>query len=75
MEMLGFTPEEIVAILKIPAAVLKLGNLTFIPTNNIDGTEGCNISNIYGKENVYVWVSLSSGIIIFITQLLVDTDN
>ena len=30
-------------------AVLKLGNITFVPTTNMDGTEGCVISNDYGK--------------------------
>ncbi|XP_075231362.1 myosin 95E [Lycorma delicatula] len=47
MESLGFSPEEIVNILKIVSSVLKLGNIGFVPTNNIDGTEGCTISNDY----------------------------
>ncbi|XP_039290294.1 unconventional myosin-Ia isoform X3 [Nilaparvata lugens] len=47
MELLGFTQEEIVNILRIVACVLKLGNIGFVPTNNIDGTEGCTISNDY----------------------------
>lgn len=34
-------------------AVLKLGNLTFVPTTNMDGTEGCVISNDYGKIHFY----------------------
>lgn len=49
MEVLGFTSEEIVNILKIVASVLKLGNICFVPSNNIDGTEGCAINNDYGK--------------------------
>lgn len=48
MEILGFLPEEIVNILKIVSSVLKLGNIGFVPTNNIDGTEGCTIANDYG---------------------------
>lgn len=28
--------------------ILKLGNLIFIPTTNIDGTGGCEITNDYG---------------------------
>ncbi|KAL0271779.1 UNVERIFIED_CONTAM: hypothetical protein PYX00_008773 [Menopon gallinae] len=47
MEVLGFTSEEIVNILKIVASVLKLGNICFVPSNNIDGTEGCTINNDY----------------------------
>ena len=34
------------------AVVLKLGNLTFLPTTNIDGTEGCEISNEYEIQEI-----------------------
>ncbi|GLH07217.1 Unconventional myosin IC [Gryllus bimaculatus] len=47
MEVMGFSPDEIVSLLKVVASVLKLGNVTFLPTTNIDGTEGCAISNEY----------------------------
>ncbi|XP_063230710.1 unconventional myosin-Ia isoform X2 [Bacillus rossius redtenbacheri] len=47
METLGFSQEDIVNVFKIVASVLKLGNINFIPTNNIDGTEGCTINNDY----------------------------
>lgn len=47
--MLGFTGEEILSVFKIIAVVLKLGNLNFIPITNIDGTEGCEITNDYGE--------------------------
>lgn len=50
MDILGFSHEETVNVMKIIAAVLKLGNLTFLPSSNIDGTEGCAISNDYGKS-------------------------
>ena len=53
MEVLGFSQEEVVSILKIVASVLKLGNIVFIPTNNIDGTEGCTVSNDYGKRKKF----------------------
>lgn len=49
MEILGFTVEEVVSVFRIIAVVLKLGNLQFVPCNNIDDTEGCAISNDYGK--------------------------
>ena len=49
LEVLGFLSDEILSIFKILAIVLKLGNLNFIPMANIDGTEGCEISNDYGK--------------------------
>lgn len=48
LEVLGFAGDEIVSIFKIVAVILKLGNLNFIPITNIDGTEGCEISNDYG---------------------------
>ena len=49
MEDLGLRSEEITDILKVCAAVLKLGNLQFVPTTNMDGTEGCGIANEYGE--------------------------
>lgn len=49
MDTLGFTAEEVINVFKIVASVLKLGNITFLPTNNIDGTEGCTVNNEYGK--------------------------
>jgi len=49
LETLGFSQDDVVNIFKIVASVLKLGNIGFIPTNNIDGTEGCTVSNDYGK--------------------------
>lgn len=51
LETLGFSQDDAVNIFKIVASVLKLGNIGFIPTNNIDGTEGCTVSNDYGKFN------------------------
>ncbi|XP_033606436.1 unconventional myosin-Ia isoform X2 [Cryptotermes secundus] len=47
LETLGFSQEDAVNVFKIVASVLKLGNIGFIPTNNIDGTEGCTINNDY----------------------------
>lgn len=49
LECLGFTGDEILSVFKIIAVVLKLGNLNFIPITNIDGTEGCEITNDYGE--------------------------
>lgn len=49
LEALGFSSDEILSIFKIVAVVLKLGNLNFIPITNIDGTEGCEITNDYGE--------------------------
>ncbi len=50
LDVLGLNQDEILSIFKIIAVVIKLGNLVFVPTTNIDGTEGCNISNEYGKN-------------------------
>ena len=49
MEDIGLKTEEICDIFKIVASVLKLGNLQFVPTTNMDGTEGCSIANEYGQ--------------------------
>ena len=50
MEDLGMSQTEIMDIFRIMAAILKLGNVNFIPTTNMDGTEGCAISNDYGEH-------------------------
>ena len=50
MEDLGLTSDEVHDVFSLVGAVLKLGNLTFVPTTNMDGTEGCVISNDYGKN-------------------------
>ncbi|CRK94774.1 CLUMA_CG008268, isoform A [Clunio marinus] len=52
LEILGFSNDEILSIFKIIAVVLKLGNLNFIPITNIDGTEGCEISNDYEIRDI-----------------------
>ena len=44
-----FSGEEVHGIFKVISAILKLGNLNFVPTTNMDGTEGCAINNDYGK--------------------------
>lgn len=47
---MGFSNNEIIDIFRIIATILKVGNLQYVPCNNIDGTEGCSISNDYGKK-------------------------
>ena len=54
MEDIGLRTDEICDIFKIVASVLKLGNLQFVPTTNMDGTEGCGIANEYGKVIFHV---------------------
>ena len=49
MEDLGFSFEDISSLWRIVAAILKLGNLQFVPTTNMDGTEGCAVANDYGE--------------------------
>lgn len=49
LEVLGFSVEDVISIFRVIAIILKLGNLQFVPCNNIDGTEGCAIKNDYGK--------------------------
>ena len=49
LDDLGLSGEEVVDLLRLVAVVLKLGNLAFIPTTNMDGTEGCTIGNEYGQ--------------------------
>ena len=49
MEDIGMSEVEINNILSIIAAILKLGNLSFVPITNMDGTEGCALGNEYGN--------------------------
>lgn len=44
---LGFSDANIVDIFRVLAIILKLGNLQFVPCNNIDGTDGSVVSNEY----------------------------
>ena len=65
MEDLGMTQTEIMDIFRVMAAILKLGNVNFIPTTNMDGTEGCAISNDYGKHIIfllYLVICFSKGV-------------
>lgn len=49
LDVLGLSCDETNSIFRVIAVVLKLGNFIFVPVTNIDGTEGCQISNVYGK--------------------------
>ncbi|KAG8231561.1 hypothetical protein J437_LFUL011739 [Ladona fulva] len=62
LETLGFTLEEVINVFQIVACVLKLGNIVFIPTNNIDGTEGCTVSNEYEVYEVCEIVGADQGL-------------
>ena len=50
LEDIGMSGREIFDVFRIVAGVLKLGNVEFVPTTNMDGTEGCAVSNDYGNE-------------------------
>jgi len=48
MEVLGFTTDEVTALFQLVAAILKLGNVQFQHRSNIDGTDGCRLTNEEG---------------------------
>ena len=50
LEDIGMGGREIFDVFRIVAGILKLGNVEFVPTTNMDGTEGCAVSNDYGNE-------------------------
>ena len=50
LEVIGFQQEEVVQVFQLVAAVLKLGNLTFLHQSNMDGTDGCKLSNDHGMH-------------------------
>ena len=56
LEDIGLSGREIFDVFRIVAGILKLGNVEFVPTTNMDGTEGCAVSNDYGNEQRGWWV-------------------
>ncbi len=60
MEDLGLGADEVLDVFRVVAAVLKLGNLEFVPTTNMDGTDGCAVSNDYGNLGGSVCVHLAT---------------
>lgn len=52
LEDIGMSGREIFDVFRIVAGILKLGNVEFVPTTNMDGTEGCAVSNDYGNEQI-----------------------
>ncbi|XP_037052046.1 unconventional myosin-Ib [Bradysia coprophila] len=72
LDVLGLNQDEILSIFKIIAVVIKLGNLVFVPTTNIDGTEGCNISNEYELMETAQLLSLDAQILL---NCLTRADN
>ncbi|XP_065371368.1 unconventional myosin-Ib [Calliphora vicina] len=63
LEVLGLSCDEINAIFRVIAVVLKLGNFIFVPVTNIDGTEGCQISNIYEVQETAHLLNLEAQIL------------
>uniref|UniRef100_A0A8D8XW23 Unconventional myosin-Ib n=2 Tax=Cacopsylla melanoneura TaxID=428564 RepID=A0A8D8XW23_9HEMI len=63
LESVGFSPDEIIDVFKVVSSVLKLGNVVFIPSNNIDGTEGCTVSNDYELYEVCDLLSMDCTIL------------
>lgn len=51
LELLGIGADETLAVFQVLAAILKLGNLVFVPATHIDGTEGCTVTNDYELED------------------------
>ncbi|XP_067617523.1 unconventional myosin-Ia isoform X2 [Eurosta solidaginis] len=64
LEILGLSCDDINGILRVIAVVLKLGNFIFVPITNIDGTEGCQISNAYEVQETAHLLSLEAQILI-----------
>ncbi|KAL7727782.1 hypothetical protein ACLKA6_019725 [Drosophila palustris] len=64
LDVLGLSCDEINSIFRIIAVVLKLGNFIFVPVTNIDGTEGCQISNVYEVQETAQLLNLDAQILI-----------
>ncbi|KAH8388643.1 hypothetical protein KR093_011737 [Drosophila rubida] len=64
LDVLGLSCDETNSIFRVIAVVLKLGNFIFVPVTNIDGTEGCQISNIYEVQETAQLLNLEAQILI-----------
>ncbi|XP_055848851.1 unconventional myosin-Ia isoform X2 [Episyrphus balteatus] len=64
LEVLGLHADEIQSMFRIIAVVLKLGNFIFVPITNIDGTEGCQVSNDYELQETAQLLNLDAQILL-----------
>lgn len=73
LEKLGLSADEIVTVFRILAVVLKLGNLSFLPITNIDGTEGCSVSNEFELIEIAQLLDMDADILLMaLTRSEVD---
>lgn len=76
LERLGLAGEEIQTVFRILAVVLKLGNLSFLPTTNIDGTEGCSVTNEYELQEIAQLLDLEAQVLLMaLTRVEVAVDD
>ncbi|EDV93038.1 GH19091 [Drosophila grimshawi] len=64
LDVLSLSCDETNSIFRVIAVVLKLGNFIFVPVTNIDGTEGCQVSNIYEVQETAQLLNLEAQILI-----------
>ncbi|XP_070072156.1 unconventional myosin-Ia isoform X2 [Drosophila takahashii] len=64
LDVLGLSCEESNSIFRVIAVVLKLGNFIFVPITNIDGTEGCQVSNVYEVQETAQLLNIEAQILI-----------
>ncbi|XP_043946951.1 unconventional myosin-Ia isoform X2 [Drosophila biarmipes] len=64
LDVLGLSCEESSSIFRVIAVVLKLGNFIFVPITNIDGTEGCQVSNVYEVQETAQLLNIEAQILI-----------
>ncbi|XP_044315135.1 unconventional myosin-Ia isoform X2 [Drosophila rhopaloa] len=64
LDVLGLGCEESNSIFRVIAVVLKLGNFIFVPITNIDGTEGCQVSNVYEVQETAQLLNIEAQILI-----------
>ncbi|XP_022215250.2 unconventional myosin-Ia isoform X1 [Drosophila obscura] len=64
LDVLGLSCDETSSIFRVIAVVLKLGNFIFVPVTNIDGTEGCQVSNVYEVQETAQLLNLEAQVLI-----------
>lgn len=76
LDVLGFTKDETEGIFHLVAAILKIGNLQFQHRSNLDGTDGCRLTNEEELDDVCDLIGCGKkNLVKALTQRTVRTTN
>ncbi|XP_044299112.1 unconventional myosin-Ia-like [Varanus komodoensis] len=63
MKAIGFSPEEVMAVLEVTAVVLKLGNVQFTEQFQASGAESCEIQNEKVIQEICQLIKLNEAVL------------